>query len=58
MKVFNVWTLNSGGTVSCMFSGTRAACRRMILGRWGHWPPFAIISTITSESNFKRKYAP
>jgi hypothetical protein len=54
--VKNVWTINCSGSVSCLFSDTYAACRKYIVGRWGHWPPFAIISQIETSEKFKRKY--
>ena len=44
---FNVVTRDHGDTYTLMFSGTRSECRRMILGRWGHWPSFAAITTRT-----------
>lgn len=52
----HVWTLNFRDTESLVFSGTYHACRKYIIGRWGHWPPFAIISQIEDPQKFKRKY--
>jgi hypothetical protein len=44
---YHVVTRDHGDSYSLMFSGTRAECRRYIIGRWGHWPPFAAITTRT-----------
>lgn len=30
------------------------ACQRFIIGRWGHWPPFAFISRCCSAESFVR----
>ncbi len=51
-KKYSVVTRNHNETYSWMFSGTRAECRKFILGRWGHWPPFAAITA--RESHFER----
>jgi hypothetical protein len=55
MKRYRVWTVNFNQTVSCMndWSSYRQ-CRRMIVGRWQCWPPFAYISTIQSADKFAR----
>ena len=54
---FRVWTLDYGEEVTCMSDWkTRGECKKMIWGRWGHWPPFAIISTIKSAEKFKARY--
>lgn len=37
---------------------TRNDCKRFVLGRWGHFPPFAIISTIKLIEKFARRYCP
>ena len=40
---------NHGGTFTVWFTGTRADCRRWILGRArGHIPPYYAITTRTS----------
>ena len=54
---YHVWTLNFNDTVSRMFTGSRAQCRKFIIGRWGHWPPFAVISQIEDPERFKKRYA-
>lgn len=54
----HVWTINSNETVSCLFSGTRTQCRNFIVGRWGHWPPFAVVSQIECASKFRKRYLP
>lgn len=46
---FYVVTRNCGGTYTVCFSGTRAACRRWILGRYRHHPPFAVITPRTAQ---------
>ena len=33
---------------------TYADARRRIIGRWGHWPPFAFISTSDSDLYLRR----
>lgn len=42
-----VVTRNHGDTYTVWFEGTRAECRRWIIGRYGHWPPFAAITQRT-----------
>jgi hypothetical protein len=42
--MYHVVTANAFGGYHTMFSGTRDACRRYIVGHWGHWPPFAHIT--------------
>lgn len=32
------------------------ACRKYILGRWGHYPPWAFISSIADYDKLQRKY--
>jgi hypothetical protein len=44
-----VVTRNFGDTYTVMKEGTRAECRRFIIARWGHWPPFAAITTRTTN---------
>ena len=39
-------------TFTVWFEGTRAQCRRWILGRYGHFPPFAVVTKRTA--NFDR----
>ena len=53
-----VWTVNSGSriTVTCTFAGTKSECRRHIIGRWGHWPPFAFLSTIQDENKARKRF--
>lgn len=48
-RVYRVVTRNGNESYSVMREGTRAECRHMILGRWGHCPPFAVITTRTSD---------
>jgi hypothetical protein len=59
VKKYRVWTLNFGGSVTIMTDWmTRNDCKRFVLGRWGHFPPFAIISTIKLIEKFARRYCP
>lgn len=52
---YRVWTKDFPNKVSCMTDWmTRAKCRRFILGRWGHWPPFAYISSAQTAESFRR----
>ena len=48
MKVYRVVTRdhspNDVQHYTVWFEGTRARCRAWILGRYGHWPPFAAIT--------------
>ena len=45
---------NGGVSILCDWQ-SRAACRRYIIGRWGHWPPFAHISSASGD-NLDRLY--
>lgn len=45
-------TRNGNGTFTIMFEGTKRACEKFALGRWGHYPPFMAITT--RKSNFDR----
>lgn len=40
---------NITGTYTVCFTGTRAQCRRWILGRHGHYPPFYAITARTTD---------
>lgn len=54
-KKYRVWTSNFGGTVTCMNDWTTyGQCRQFCLGRWGHLPPFAFISSAADEASFRR----
>lgn len=51
--MYRVWTINMNGTVACMTDWqSRTQCRRFIVARWGHWPPFAYISKCKDEDSF------
>uniref|UniRef100_A0A6M3LN19 Uncharacterized protein n=1 Tax=viral metagenome TaxID=1070528 RepID=A0A6M3LN19_9ZZZZ len=53
--MYKVWTKNCDGKFSIMTAWqSRGACRRMILGRWGHWPPWAFISKAQTTESFIR----
>lgn len=52
---YRVWTYNIGDKVSVLTTWqTRAQCLAMILGRWGHFPPWAFISRARTAENFRR----
>lgn len=36
--------------------GTKSECRKYLIGRYGHIPGFAIISTISNFEKAKRKF--
>lgn len=47
---YRVITEDANGGYSIMTDWqTRTACRKFILARWGHWPPFAHISSGRGE---------
>jgi hypothetical protein len=53
--LYRVWTKDVGGRYSTLSAwGTRSECKKSIIGRWGHWPPFAYISTAISTMSFRR----
>lgn len=52
--MFRVVSRDWGDKYSVLFEGTRSQCRRYILGRWGHWPPFAAITTRASNFHHVR----
>jgi hypothetical protein len=53
--LYRVWTKNFGGNTSVLSDwDTKATCRRIILGRWGHWPPFAFISKCKTVESFRQ----
>ena len=57
MKKYRVWTLNFGGDVTIMTDWKpRSECKKFIIGRWNHHPPFAIISSIKNVYKFIRRY--
>jgi hypothetical protein len=33
---------------------SHSQCKKAIIGRYGHWPPFAIISEAKTEQSFLR----
>jgi len=54
---YRVITSNANGSISIMTDWlTRAECRRFIVGRWGHCPPWAHISSSSSYDFLKRAY--
>jgi len=53
--MFRVWTKNCNETYSIMTDWqTYSACKKMILGRWGHWPCWAYISKAQNTETFKQ----
>ena len=53
--MYRVWTVNANNTVSLMTDWmSRADCKRYIISRWGHWPPWACTSAAKSSIAFKR----
>lgn len=48
-RTFYVKTRNFNDTHTVMFKGTRRQCEKFIVGRWGHWPPFATIHSTTKN---------
>ena len=54
-NMFRVWTKNASGSYSIMNDWTtRSKCKNLIIGRWGHWPPFAYISKAETKDSFIR----
>ena len=57
MKKYRVWTKDFGGGVTCITDWmTKGQCKKMILGRWGHHPPFAFISSAICAISFRHVY--
>jgi len=56
-KKWRVWTVdcNDRFTIHTDWS-TRAECKKYILGRWNHWPPFAHISQCSTVERFRKLY--
>lgn len=51
--MYRVWTINCNGTVSCITDWmSYTQCRKTIIGKWGHWPPFAYISRAKNANSF------
>lgn len=54
-RKYRVWTKNAFGSYSIMNDwSTKSECKKMIIGRWGHWPGFAYISTAQTQESFVR----
>lgn len=56
---YRLWTLNASdrNPVTCMTGWmTKPELKRIIIGRWGHWPPFAVISSAQDTESFRRIY--
>jgi hypothetical protein len=55
MKKVRLWTKDMGEKYTVMSDWKSAGdCKRQIIGRWGHWPPFAFISQAKTLANFIR----
>ena len=55
MREYRVWTKNAFGDYTIMTEWTtKAKCKEIIIGRWGHWPPFAFISKAQNQETFIR----
>jgi hypothetical protein len=56
--MFRVWTVNAfAPRASCHTDWmSRAACRRHIIGRWDHIPPWAHVSACKSAESFMRTH--
>ena len=53
--MFSVWTKNCNETYSIMTDWqSYSACKKMIVGRWGHWPCWAYISKAQNTETFKQ----
>jgi hypothetical protein len=53
VKKYRVWTKDWDGGLTVLTDWeTRNFCRKVIVGRWGHWPPFAFISQAKSRVTF------
>ncbi len=56
--MFRVWTINAFAPRASCLTGwmSRCTCRRYIIGRWGHIPPWAHVSACKSVESFQRTY--
>ena len=53
--MFRVWTKNAFGSYPIMNDWTtKSKCKNLIVGRWGHWPPWAYISKAKTQESFIR----
>ena len=53
--MYRVWTKNDFGGYTIMTDyQSYTKCRKMIIGRWGHGPPWAFISKAQSVESFVR----
>ena len=52
---YRVWTKDFGGSYTIMTDWmTRSKCKKFIIGKWSHWPPFAYISKAKTTDQFIR----
>ena len=53
--MYRVWTKDFRDGCSIMTDWqTYTQCKRFIIGRWHHWPPFAFVSKAKNAENFFR----
>ena len=53
--MYRVWTKDFDEKYTIMTDWqSYSKCRKMIIGRWGHWPPFAFISKAKTTESFIR----
>lgn len=50
---YRVWTKDCNFRRSVLTDWmTYSQCKKCIIGRWGHWPPFAVISEARDDATF------
>jgi hypothetical protein len=53
--MYRVWTKDFNEKYIIMTDWqSYSKCRKMIIGRWKHWPPFAFISKAKTTESFIR----
>lgn len=53
--MYRVWTKDRRTNYSILSDWqTYGQCRKQIIGRWGHFPPFAFISKAKTKDSFIR----
>jgi hypothetical protein len=53
--MYRVWTKDFPDRLYCHTDWqSYGECRRFILARWRHWPPFAFISKCQDSTTFRR----
>lgn len=55
--MYRVWTKDCNGSVTILNDWTtKNKCLKSIIGRWGHFPPFAFISSAKTVEKFRQIY--